>query len=447
MDIEENVHNKLETIKKRDGEIRAFIDVDGGGAIQRAREVDKKMKKGTAGKLAGMVIAVKNIIAIEGKRLTCSSMMLQNYIAPYNATVIEKILREDAVIIGTTNLDEFACGSDTTHSAFFPTRNPIDTSRVPGGSSGGSAAAVAGGMADAALGSDTGGSIRCPGAFCGIVGFKPTYGAVSRYGLADMAMSLDQIGPLAPDVETTKRLYDVIKGKDPKDPITENFRENKKAVRKIGVPKQFFEGIDGKISDVVKRRIKQLEKKFEVVEVSIPSVKYAIPVYYLLMAAEFSSAMQKYDGLRYGAGADRKEELYSSYEKVRGKNLGAEVKRRILLGTYITTKEYRDAWYTKTLRARKVLQNEFKKILGDVDAIVGPAMPVLPWRFGEKLDPVEMYSADILTVSANLAGVPAGVVPIGKIDGLPVAMQIHGGHFNDTAILDFMGTVEKMSKD
>jgi len=427
----ENVHKKLEIIKKKDPEIKAFIEVYEKDAAERAKEIDKKIKTGKAGKLAGLVIAVKNNIAIKNKRLTCASKMLEAHVATYNATVVERLLKEDAIIIGSTNMDEYAAGSDTTHSAFFKTKNPTDTSRVPGGSSGGSAAAVAAEMCDAAIGSDTGGSIRCPAAFCHVFGFKPTYGAVSRYGLVDMAMSLDQIGPLAKDKETTKLIFDVIKGKDPRDPTTSVFKEKKAEIKSIGIPKEFFEGVQPDIAKSVKDRIKSLEKQYEITEISLPSVKYSVPIYYLLMSAEFSSALQRYDGLRYGAASDRTKDLYDSFEAVRGAAFGKEAKRRIILGTYITMKEFRDAWYTQTLKARSVLQSEFNKALQKVDLIVGPAMPTEPWKFGEKLDPVEMYSADILTVSANLAGLPALVEPLEH-----GAFQIHGRHFEDLNVFD-----------
>lgn len=427
----ENVHKKLEIIKKKDPEIKAFIEVYEKDAIERAKEVDKKINAGRQGKLAGLVVAVKNNIAVKGKRLTCASRMLETHVAAYDATVVERLLKEDAIIVGSTNLDEYAAGSDTTHSAFFNTKNPADASRVPGGSSGGSGAAVAAGMCDAALGSDTGGSIRCPAAFCHVFGFKPTYGAVSRYGLVDMAMSLDQIGPFARDKETAKLVFDAIKGKDPKDPSTQNFQEKETAVKTIGVPKEFFDGVQPAISKSVKDRIKQLEKQYEIAEISLPSVKYAVPIYYLLMAAEFSSAMQKYDGLRYGASSDRTKEMYRSFELVRGAAFGKEAKRRIILGTYITMKEFREAWYTQTLRARRVLQTEFNNAFKKVDIIAGPAMPTEPWKFGEKLDPVEMYSADILTVSANLAGLPAFVEPLDH-----GALQLHGRHFEDSVLFD-----------
>ncbi|MEM2974789.1 MAG: amidase family protein, partial [Candidatus Micrarchaeia archaeon] len=322
IDIDEKLEQVLNTIRKVDPEIKAYVEIFDIDAKNRVKEIKEKIERGCAGKLAGMLMAVKNNIAIKGKRLTCSSKILENYYSPYNATVIEKLEKEDAIIIGTTNMDEFACGSDTTHSALHWTRNPRDPQRVPGGSSGGSAAAVAANMCDAALGSDTGGSIRCPAAFCGVIGFKPTYGAVSRYGLVDAAMSLDQIGPIARDVTVVERIFNVIKGKDEKDPITYRYEEKKSKVKTIGIPKEFFNGTDERIVAATEKVISRLEKEYEIIEVSLPSIKYAIPTYYLLMFAEFSSAMQRYDGLRYGTMADRMKELYQSFAEIRGTNFG-----------------------------------------------------------------------------------------------------------------------------
>lgn len=442
----ENVQNKLEIIKRRDPEIRAFIDVFEKDAIVRAKEVDQKIRAGKAGVLAGAVIAVKNNIAIAGARLTCSSKMLENYVAPYSATVIEKILAQDAIIVGTTNMDEFAAGSDTTHSALFLTRNPLDPSRVPGGSSGGAAAAVAAGMADGALATDTGGSIRCPATFCGLVGFKPSYGAVSRFGLVDMAMSLDVIGTIARSVEGAALLFGVIRGKDARDATSIDVTEEvKKEKIKIGVPEEFFSELDPKVSNAVNSFIKKVGANYELVELSIPISKYAVPIYYLLNFAEFSSALQRYDGLRYGAASDRTKELYSSYEDVRGKTFGREVKRRIFLGTYITMKEYYDTWYSQTLAARELLRAQFAKALEQCDALLGPAMPCLPWQFGERLDPIEMYSADILTVSANLIGIPAISFPIAKVNGLPIAAQLQGRFGEDLFILDVAKQMSKLA--
>lgn len=435
---EENVHRKLEAIEKKDTEIKAFIEVYREEALKAAKEVDRRIGEGSAGPLAGLVIAVKNNIAVMGKRLTCGSMMLANHTAAYNATVVERLVAADAIIIGSVNLDEFACGSDGSYSALQTTRNPLDLERVPGGSSAGSGAAVAAGMCDAALGSDTGGSVRCPAAFCGLFAIKPTYGMVSRYGLVDLAMSLDQIGAVSKDKEILMRVFRAIRGTDARDQTTQftdrMIKEKEGArVRVVAVPKEFLEGIDGRILGNVRQRIKELERKYEVREVSIPTLRHTVPIYQLTMAAEFSSAMQRYDGLRYGFPADRNDELYRAFEKVRGTALGPEVKRRVMIGTYITMKEFKEAWYTQALRARRVMQQEFAAVMKDVDAVVGPAMSTPPWKFGEKLDPLEMYAADTLTIAANLTGMPAFVEPLSG-DFMDGAFQIHARHFEDDAL-------------
>ncbi|MFH1285983.1 MAG: Asp-tRNA(Asn)/Glu-tRNA(Gln) amidotransferase subunit GatA [Candidatus Micrarchaeota archaeon] len=449
--VEKRVAEQLKKIKEKDGEIRAFIDVFEEEALEKARKLDARIKKGEkVGRLAGLTIAVKNNICIKGKRATCSSKMLENYTTPYSATVIERILAEDCVIIGTTNLDEFACGSATINSAFFKTKNPRDVERVPGGSSGGSAAAVATGFADLALGSDTGGSIRCPASFCGVTGVKPTYGAVSRYGLIDLAMSLDQIGPLAPDVEGAALLLSVISGKDGKDCMCIGEKQEfelsgeLKGV-KVGLPKEFFDSLDEEMKKGVMEGVKALEKAgAQIVEVSIPRLKYVVPMYYLTMFAEFSSSMQKYDGLRYGAPADVSgSTLVDAVSEAREKSFGREIKRRILIGTYITTKEFKSEWYSQTLRARAVLREDFEKAFKKVDLIAGPAMPTPPWKFGEKSTPMEMYQADVYTGSANLAGIPAGVVPCAKIGKLPVAIQLHARRFEEKKLLNGLLVVQE----
>jgi aspartyl-tRNA(Asn)/glutamyl-tRNA(Gln) amidotransferase subunit A len=448
--FEEKVIEKLERIKEKNEEYGVFIEVYENEAINTAKKLDEKIKKGgKLGKLGGTIIAVKNNISISGKKLTCASRMLENYNAPYNASVIEKILNEDGIIIGSTNLDEFACGSTTTNSAFFVTKNPHDPERIVGGSSGGSAAAVALDMCDVALGTDTGGSIRCPAAFCGIFGFKPTYGSVSRFGLVDMAMSLEQIGTFGKSIDETRLLFEVIRGYDEKDPTTyaiknENNKEKeekkekiKNGEAKVGVVKEFLENLDENVFLSFKRKMKDIEKKFEIVEISLPLVKYSVPIYYLTMAAEFSSAMQRYDGLRYGAEADRELDLFESYFEVR-KVFGKEVKRRIILGTYITTKEFKEKWYSITLKARMKLKKEFEKIFSSVDFLISPTMPCLPWKIGEKLKPIEIYMSDILTVNANLVGCPALNVPIEKFIGL----QILGKNFEDENVFEFAKAIK-----
>lgn len=448
----ERISKLLDKIEGGDGRVKAFIEIYGKEALAKAKELDKKMKEGKKpGKLAGKAIAVKNNIAIIGKKLTCASRMLENYFAPYNATVVGKIEAEDGIIIGSANLDEFACGSDTTKSAFFQTRNPLDTDYVPGGSSGGSAAAVAAGFADIALGSDTGGSIRCPASFCGVVGIKPTYGLVSRYGLADMGMSLDQIGPLAPDVKDAKLMLSVIAGRDERDQTThatEKIGLDYSGKPTIGVAKEFLEGADERIAKIFDELVEKLKADgYKISEVSIPSIKYAIPIYYLTVFAEFSSAMQKYDGLRYGQTGSGLENFAEAVAELRGEKLGLEVKRRILLGTFITTKEYQEAWYGKTLKARAALKKEIETVLGRHDVLLGPTMGTLPWKIGEKMtNPLEMYLADILTVPANLAGIPAGSVPFGKIGKFRPGMQVLGSRFGEGKVFALMEEIEKLDK-
>lgn len=448
----EHVSRLLDKIAKDDANIHAFIEVYRDEALAKAKELDQKAKEGKKlGKLAGKAVAIKNNIAIRGKRLTCGSKMLENYIAPYSATVVERMESEDGIIIGSANLDEFACGSDNTKSAFFTTRNPLDTEHVTGGSSGGSGAAVAAGFADIALGSDTGGSIRCPASFCGVVGVKPTYGMVSRYGLGDMAMSLDQVGPLAHNVKDAKLMLSVIGGRDERDQTTHATKDvafDFAGKPTIAIAKEFLEGCDERIAKNFHSLVEKLNAEgYKISEVSIPAIKHAIPIYYLTVFAEFSSAMQKYDGLRYGKLDRELENLTEAVAELRGNKLGLEVKRRILLGTFITTKEYQDAWYGKTLSARAVLKKEIETVLGKHDVLFGPTMSVLPWKIGEKMqNPLEMYLADILTVPANLAGIPAGSVPFGKIGKFRPGMQVLSKRFGEGEMFALMEEIERLDK-
>lgn len=448
----EHISQLLDRIRKEDPGIHAFIDVYGEGALGKAKALDAKAKEGKPlGKLAGKAVAIKNNIAVRGKRQTCGSRILESYVAPYDATVVARIEAEDGIIIGSANLDEFACGSDTTRSAFFQTRNPIDTDYVPGGSSGGSAASVAAGFADIALGSDTGGSIRCPASFCGIVGVKPTYGLVSRYGLGDMAMSLDQIGPLANNVSDAKLMLSVIAGRDERDQTTHGTGKvelNHSGKPTIAVAKEFLEGCDERIAKNFHSLTDKLKAEgYSISEVSIPTIKHAIPIYYLTVFAEFSSAMQKYDGLRYGKIDRELENLTEQVSEFRGDKLGLEVKRRILLGTFITTKEYQDAWYGKTLKARAVLKKEIETVLGKHDLLLGPTMSTNPWKIGEKMtNPLEMYLADILTVPANLAGIPAASVPYGTVGKFRPGMQVLGSRFGEGKLFSLMEEIERLDK-
>lgn len=433
--IEDKVEYYLQNIEKRDKVIKAFIEVFSEEALETARKLDLKAKnqKGNKnlGLLFGKVFAIKNNICIKGKRITCSSKMLENYKAPYNATVINDIIREGGIIIGSTNMDEFACGSDCSYSAFFPTRNPIDTELVPGGSSGGSGAAVAAEFCDYALGSDTGGSVRCPAAFCGIYGMKPSYGTVSRYGLVDMAMSLDQIGPLARDLDSLENVMKVIAHPDPNDDMCRH-RIDYRTVKKprFAVVKEFIESIDPEIKERTEEIIQELKKYYDVSIVSIPILKYGISIYYLCMCAELSSALQKFDGLKYGLRADIRKDLEIAVSEVRGIGFGKEIKRRIIVGTYITMSENRDAWYARSLAARKTIREEFEKIFKLFDAVIGPTVPIFPWKLGEKISPIHMYQTDVLTVSANLAGIPAISVPIKGLK-LPAGIQVHAGFLKE----------------
>ncbi|RMF89763.1 MAG: Asp-tRNA(Asn)/Glu-tRNA(Gln) amidotransferase subunit GatA, partial [Methanobacteriota archaeon] len=394
------------------------------------------------GRLAGMVVTVKSNINVRGLRATCASETLRDYVAAYNATVVERLLAEDAVILGTTNMDEFACGSSGETSCFGPTENPAAPGRIPGGSSSGSAASVAAGFCDASLGTDTGGSIRNPASHCGVMALKPTYGRVSRYGLIDLAMSLDQIGPIAGDTETLARLLEVIAGEDRRDATTIPGREPSYLERlsadvkglKIGVAEEFEGLTDPRIMKAVQKRIDLLGELGAVVSpVRLPNLDKALPTYYLTVFVEFFSATRKFDGRRYGR----------KIEEV----CGREVLRRIEIGRYISQKEYSGRYYRRALQFRSLIKNELMKALKDVDVIAGPTVPKLPHRLGEAIeDPLVMYAYDVLTVPANLAGIPAGVTPAGKVDGVPVGLQIQGKPLGEQTILNVMHALEEAGR-
>jgi len=452
--LEENLHKKIEDIQRRDKEINSFITLGVEEAEKTSKEIQKRIEDGTQGKLSGLIISIKDNIAVSKLRMTCGSKVLENYISPYDATIINSIKKEDGIIIGKCNMDEFACGSDGTSSYFGPTKNPRNIDYVPGGSSSGSAASVAAGFADLSIGSDTGGSIRCPASFCGVYGFKPSYGLVSRYGLSDMAMSLEGPGPFARDTYGIALLLDVISGKDTRDTVTiesnnsylkevESFNENDIKNMKIAYAKEFFEGVDDKIKNIIFDKIGTLESQgAKIEEVSLPNIKYAIPIYYLVVFSEFSSAMSKFDGFKYGhyvGGQDIVEAVSSTRET----SMGTEVKRRVLLGTFITMEEFRGRWYTKALKARSVIKEDFKRIFNTYDLLVGPTMPTLPWKIGERIsDPLAMYSSDILTVSANLTGICASSQPVGEIKGLPVGLQFHADRLSESKLLKGMRALE-----
>ncbi|RLE50455.1 MAG: Asp-tRNA(Asn)/Glu-tRNA(Gln) amidotransferase GatCAB subunit A [Candidatus Methanomethylicota archaeon] len=408
--------------------------------------------------LKGSPIAIKDNICTKGVKTTCSSKILENYIPPYNATVIEKLAEAGFTLIGKTNMDEFAMGSSTETSAFGPTRNPWNLNKVPGGSSGGSAAAVAAREAVAALGSDTGGSIRCPAAFCGVVGLKPTYGLVSRYGLIAYANSLEQIGPITRDVKDAALLLDIIAGRDERDstsidkPISSYLNTLVADVKgiKIGVPKEMFgEGIDSRVADIVWSAIKLLETHgAEYHEISLPSLSYALPAYYIIAMSEASSNLARYDGVRYGFSAfENGMDWATSFSKTRGKGFGMEVKRRIILGTFALSAGFYEEYYLKALKVRTLIKQDFDKAFKNYHVLISPTMPTPAFNIGEKiLDPLSMYMMDVETVPVNLAGIPALSVPCGFVNGLPVGMQIMAPALREDIMLKVGYAFETLSK-
>jgi aspartyl-tRNA(Asn)/glutamyl-tRNA(Gln) amidotransferase subunit A len=434
--VEEKVARYLDRIQ-RNREVNAFIELN-PGALDAARKVEEKIAAGKAGRLAGRVVAVKSNINVTGLRATCGSKTLENYVAPYDATVIQRIKKEDGIIIGMTNMDEFACGSSGETSYFGETQNPRAKGRIPGGSSSGSAAAVAAGLCDVALGSDTGGSIRNPASHCGVVGFKPSYGRVSRYGLIDLAMSLEQIGPFAECVGDAATLLEVIAGHDPKEgttvkaPVPDYAGSLSADIEgwRIGFVREFEEYTDRRIVREVKRGLDRLSSNgAEIVEVTLPNLGKALPTYYLTVFVEFFSATRKYDGRRYGY---RIEDV-----------CGREVLRRIMLGRYISQKEYSGKYYKKALQFRSLIKKELLDALREVDVIAGPTVPKLPHKLGEKIeDPLVMYGYDVLTVPTNLAGIPAGVVNAGRVKGIPVGMQVQGKPLEEQKVLNVMHALE-----
>jgi aspartyl-tRNA(Asn)/glutamyl-tRNA(Gln) amidotransferase subunit A len=427
--------------------LNAFLSVFHEQALERARLVDARIAAGTAGPLAGMVVAVKDVICMKGERTTCGSRMLKEYVSPFDATVVARLKGADAVLVGKTNMDEFAMGSSTENSAFGPVKNPIDEARVPGGSSGGSCVAVAGGMSHTALGSDTGGSIRQPASFCGIVGLKPTYGRVSRYGLVALSSSFDQVGPFAHSVSDAALVLETIAGHDDRDSTSVSvpvprFSEALKADVKnlrIGIPEEAFgPGLDDEVRDAVMGTIDRLRDEGAVLSrVALPHAEYHISTYYILMTAEASSNLARFDGARYGYRSDGTRSLQEMYLRSRSEGFGPEVKRRIMLGTYVLSAGYYDAYYRKAQRVRRLIQQDFLSAFEHVDVLVMPTAPTTAFRFGEKSDnPLTMYLSDVYTVSANLAGIPAISVPCGTDrHGLPIGVQFLGKHFDEATIL------------
>jgi len=392
--------------------------------LKQAEEIDKKIKKGEKLKgLMGIPIAIKDNILVKGTKCTAGSKILDNYIAPYNAHVIEKL--KGAVIIGKTNMDEFAHGSSGEHSAYGNTKNPHNLEYVPGGSSSGSAASVAADLTVCALGSDTAGSVRQPSSFCGVVGLKPTYGAVSRYGLMSMVCSLDQIGPIAKNVEDVEIVFNTIKGKDERDSTSLDYKlEDNKKEFVIGIPEDLIKDIDKEIKNVFDYSIKKLEDKgIRFKNIKMDNLKYGIPCYYIITPAEISANLARYDGVRFGMSAKR-DDILSNYFETRGQYLGQEAKRRIMIGTHVLSSGYYDAYYLRAQKVRAKIVQDFKNAFKEVDLIFTPTSPFLPFKIGEKIkDPVSMYLADLLTVPANLAGIPAISLPAGEHKGLPVGVQ------------------------
>jgi len=437
---EERIASRLERLPRLDRDIHAFLSTAKEEAIDKAREIDARARRGERiGRLAGITIAVKDNICVAGMPATCGSRILEGFRPPYDATVIERIRAQDGIIIGKTNMDEFAMGNTTQSGAFGPTKNPWNLERVPGGSSGGSAASVAGSMATLALGSDTGGSVRCPASFCSILGLKPTYGAVSRYGLIPYANSLEQVGPMARRVEDLSLLFGVISGHDPRDSTTSRRGPHGGAATavkglRIGLVKDFFgEGTQEDVSRLVLDASGELEGLGAVVgEVRVENLGYALAAYYIVAMAEASSNLSRYDGVRYGASVESgSADWNEAFAKTRTECFGAEVKRRILLGTFVLSAGYYEAYYLKAEKARSLIGREFERAFKKYDVLLGPTMPVLPPKIGEKVTPLEDYMIDVNTVPANLAGLPALSVPVGFAQGLPVGMQLMAPHFQE----------------
>lgn len=443
--VTESVLGRIQAVEEK---VKAYITVTGDIARVQAAEADKRIRtKDAASPLNGIPIAVKDNMCTDGIRTTCASKILGNFIPPYDATVVRNLKQAGSVICGKPNMDEFAMGSSTENSGFFITRNPWDLERIPGGSSGGSAAAVAAGECIAALGSDTGGSIRQPAACCGVVGLKPTYGRVSRFGLVAFASSLDQIGPITKDVTDAAILMNVIAGHDPKDStsadiavpdFTASLKKDVKGM-KIGIPREYFiDGMDPEVETAVRDAVKTLEGLGATVkEVTLPHTAYAVATYYILATSEASSNLARYDGVKYGVRAEGAKDLLEMYMKSRSQGFGPEVKRRIMLGTYALSAGYYDAYYKKGQQARTLIKRDFDEAFKNVDVIATPTAPTAAFKIGEKsADPLQMYLSDIFTISVNLAGIPGISIPCGFTkNNLPIGLQLLGRHFDEESII------------
>ena len=446
--VKEAVTEALDAIEKKEGTVNSFVTIDREGALKRAEEVQKLIDDGTlTGPLAGVPVAIKDNMCTEGMLTTCSSKILYNFKPTYTAEAVKNLEDAGAVILGKTNMDEFAMGSTTETSYYGPTKNPWNEAHVPGGSSGGSCAAVAAEECSYALGSDTGGSIRQPSSFCGVTGIKPTYGTVSRYGLIAYGSSLDQIGPIAKDVTDCATILEAITSYDKKDSTSIN-REDTDFTSalvddvkgmKIGIPKDYFgEGLDSEVKEAVLAAAKKLEEKGAIVEeFDLSLVEYAIPAYYVIACAEASSNLARFDGVKYGYGTEQYEDLHNMYKKTRSEGFGPEVKRRIMLGSFVLSSGYYDAYYLKALRTKALIKKAFDDAFSRYDVILGPAAPTTAPKLGESLsDPIKMYLGDIYTISVNLAGLPGISLPCGKDkNGLPIGLQLIGDCFKEKNII------------
>ena len=446
-------------IKEKDKDVQAFITTLEDESTKQAEEIENKIESGEIkGKFAGIPIGIKDNICTKGIKTTCASKMLENFVSPYDATVIENFKKENLINLGKLNMDEFAMGSSTEYSYFKKTENPWNLNKVPGGSSGGCAAAVAANLVPWAIGSDTGGSIRQPSSFCGVVGMKPTYGLVSRYGLVAFASSLDQIGPITKDVYDCAMLLNLIAGHDEKDTTSEDMpkKDYTKCLKndvkglKIGVPKEFYgEGINSEVKETLQKTIEQYKDMgAEVEEFSLDVAKYSLATYYIIACAEASSNLGRFDGIRYGYRAPEYKDLNDLYRKSRSQGFGSEVKRRIILGTYVLSSGYYDAYYKKAQKVRTLVMNEFNKAFEKYDVIITPTSPTVAFDIGSKSNnPMEMYLADICTVSVNIAGLPGISIPVGvDKEGMPIGMQIIGNRFQEEKILNTAYTMEQKLK-
>jgi aspartyl-tRNA(Asn)/glutamyl-tRNA(Gln) amidotransferase subunit A len=453
--ITESVFERIDAVEEK---VNAYITLTKESALREAETADRAIKSGNMSELMGIPIAIKDVMCTNGVRTTCGSRILETFVPPYDSTVVKKLKDDGAVFLGKTNMDEFAMGSSTETSYFGVTRNPWDLERVPGGSSGGSAVVVAADQCIASLGSDTGGSIRQPAALCGVVGLKPTYGRVSRFGLVAFASSLDQIGPLTKDVEDCAIMMNAISGYDPNDstsvpadvPDYRDFLSRGIEGWTVGIPKEYFiEGIDPEISDAIEAVIKDIETLGgKCREISLPYTEYCVAVYYIVAPSEASSNLARYDGVRYGYRSDQGKDLMEMYKMSRSDGFGAEVKRRIMIGTYALSSGYYDAYYRKASQVRALMKKDFERAFETCDVIVTPVTPIPPFKIGEKMDnPLQMYLTDIFTISVNLAGIPGISVPCGFTkENLPIGVQFLAPHFGEGKLLQVASAYEKNSR-